>query len=321
MTDVDQGKPLVSVIMPCYQGARFISQALASVAAQTYRPIEAVVVDDGSSDESAEIVSDFNCPDTSVRLIRSETNQGIPITRNIAIDHAEGELIAFLDQDDLWLPHKIETQVRALQQQTPDARGIVCADILLQDLARRPEGPMRLIERASERFNDMNEDAVLAQLLKRNFISSVTVLASKEAVDSVGKFDPDLTGGADDWDLWLRIAERYPLVYVPEALAIYRVHGDNYTALPRMHGDEKRILDFWEQRRPDLADSIRLSRAKMTYHEGLHAFADRDWRQAAARASAAVRSAPLTMEFWPLLLKSTFKALAHGVWSPKASHS
>src|SRR5688500_924354 len=102
-------QPLVSVIIPVYNGARFLRAALESVFAQTYRPIEVIVVDDGSADDSGVIAQSF----PEVRYIRQE-NQGVAAARNNAIEAARGEFFAFLDQDDLWTPEKLRLQIEHL---------------------------------------------------------------------------------------------------------------------------------------------------------------------------------------------------------------
>ena len=104
-----QAQPLVSVIMTLYNGARYIEQALASIVAQTYRPLECIVIDDGSTDEGGAIAQRF-----SVRYVYQE-NRGIARARNRALGLAQGEFVAFLDHDDYWAPQKLELQVRYLQ--------------------------------------------------------------------------------------------------------------------------------------------------------------------------------------------------------------
>src|SRR5512143_3730544 len=105
-------EPLVSVVMPVYNGARYLRQALESALAQTYRPLEIVVVDDGSTDETPAILAEFG---TRIRALR-QPNSGSAAARNAALDAARGELIAFLDADDLWLPQKLAVQVEYLRE-------------------------------------------------------------------------------------------------------------------------------------------------------------------------------------------------------------
>jgi len=102
-------RPLVSVIIPVYNGARFIAEAIESVCAQNYDPMEIIVVDDGSIDETSSIVQSFK----DVRYIRQK-NQGVAVARNTGIENSRGELIAFLDADDYWAPNKLGIQVNCL---------------------------------------------------------------------------------------------------------------------------------------------------------------------------------------------------------------
>src|SRR5512143_4014499 len=104
-------EPLVSVVMPVYNGARYLRQALESALNQTYRPLEIIVVDDGSTDETSAILAEFG---SRIRAIRQK-NPGSAAARNAALQAAHGEIIAFLDADDLWLPQKLEVQVAYLR--------------------------------------------------------------------------------------------------------------------------------------------------------------------------------------------------------------
>jgi glycosyltransferase involved in cell wall biosynthesis len=104
----------VTVVIPCYNGAPFISETVASAIGQTHKPIEIIVVDDGSTDDSAAIAESFGPP---VRVIR-QANQGESVARNRGIDSAIGDWVAFLDADDLWVPHKLEQQLKAIDERT-----------------------------------------------------------------------------------------------------------------------------------------------------------------------------------------------------------
>jgi glycosyltransferase involved in cell wall biosynthesis len=106
-----ENNPLISVIVPVYNGRRFLAETIQSVLAQTYRPVEVVAVDDGSTDGSAAIVESFS----SVICIQ-QSNQGVAAARNRGVEASQGELLAFLDQDDLWVEEKLEKQVAYLQQ-------------------------------------------------------------------------------------------------------------------------------------------------------------------------------------------------------------
>lgn len=105
-------KPTVSVVIPCYNGAKYLRETLDSVLAQTYQVLEVLVIDDGSTDDSAAIAESYGPP---IRMIR-QPNQGESIARNRGIEEAKGDWIAFLDADDLWLPSKIEQQIRFLEE-------------------------------------------------------------------------------------------------------------------------------------------------------------------------------------------------------------
>src|SRR5690625_4493762 len=111
-----ENEPLISVITPAYNAARFISETIDSVRQQTYLNWEMIIVDDCSTDRTAEIVEEYIQKDHRIHFIQLEKNSGSAIARNTAMDHAKGDFIAFLDSDDLWYPEKLEKQLKFMQK-------------------------------------------------------------------------------------------------------------------------------------------------------------------------------------------------------------
>jgi glycosyltransferase involved in cell wall biosynthesis len=228
-------RPLVSVVIPVYNGARFLAQAIDSVLAQTYPAIEVVVVDDGSTDDSRDLIARYG--DRVVAV--SQANGGVARARNAGIRASRGELVAFLDQDDWWRPEKIAAQVRVFQ--SDGAIGLVHTGVGHYDEKAQAfvgrlnphDTPHELVGRCYER------------LLLGNSIYNATVMVRRAALDVVGHFDASIAGNTvADYELWLRLAQRFALAYVPEELAVFRLHADQGTWKRRdMLAAELRVVE------------------------------------------------------------------------------
>ncbi len=210
--------PLVSVIIPNYNYGRYLGQAIDSVLAQSYRPVELLVIDDGSTDGSDEVVRRYG---ERVRWLR-QGRGGVSAARNRGAQESRGGLLAFLDADDRWLPAKLERQVaRWLAEPT---LGLVhCGVELIDETGRHLSFGL-----------DGVAGWVAKDLLLFRRATVVTggsgALVTREAFEAVGGFDPRLSTSAD-WDFYYRIAMRQRFGFVPEALVQMRVHDCN------MHAD------------------------------------------------------------------------------------
>jgi glycosyltransferase involved in cell wall biosynthesis len=201
--------------MPTYNRAAYIADAVRSVQAQTYPHVEIIVADDGSNDNTAEIVAQFGSAVVYLPL----THRGQPAaTRNAALRVAKGEYIAFLDSDDLFLPGRLARQVSALIEH-PDAGLVYSNGYFFREDPETPTG--HVLDGLPT-----PSGAALADLLRGNFLTSPVVLIRRRCLDSVGGFDerPEFFA-VEDYDLWLRIAARFPMVYVPGDVAAIRRHG------------------------------------------------------------------------------------------------
>lgn len=214
--------PQVTVIMNCLNGEKFLPEALASLAAQTFQDFEIVFWDNGSSDASARIASDYG---PQLRYFRSDRTVSLGAARNLAIARARGEYIAFLDCDDLWRPRKLEKQI-ALMRSNP-ALGLVATDT---EIVKDRKVLYRLFEQSQPA-----RGMVFRELLERQWISMSSALLRKSAMDTTS-----LPDGAGTWfdeslnvceeaDLFYRIAHDYELDFVNEPLTVWRVHSDNTT--------------------------------------------------------------------------------------------
>ncbi|OEU66617.1 MAG: hypothetical protein BBJ57_02480 [Desulfobacterales bacterium PC51MH44] len=205
--------PKVSVIIPVYNGESYIAEAIESALTQTYRNFEIIVVNDGSTDSSYEKIKPYL---PFVKYIFQE-NQGVAAARNTAIKYSSGEFIAFLDQDDVWIAEKLELQVDYLLH-NPDV-GLVHSNMSYIN----EEG--KLIEREFD-FPSRIAGRCFGELFIKNKIAILTVFLRRDCLDRVGLFNVQFSG-VDDYDLLLRVSRYYPVGYINQFLAGYRLHGSN----------------------------------------------------------------------------------------------
>ena len=200
--------PTVSVVIPAYNAARYIGMALMSAQEQTFHDHELIVVDDGSSDDTAERAAAVAPEATILR----QPNGGPGRARNLGVARARGRLVAFLDADDVWFPDALATLV-GYAQRHPEA-GLVCA---------RLERPFRFTPRP---VRDEPPRARFCDIFHKRFQIHVgAVLLPRAVFAELGGFDERREIHVEDWDLWLRIAARHPVGYVPRAVLWNRPVG------------------------------------------------------------------------------------------------
>lgn len=201
---------LVSIIIPCYNGEAYLQEAIESALAQTYWPVEVIVVDDGSTDRSPEIAQRF-----PVRYIR-QPNRGLTKSRNLGVRKCRGSYVVFLDADDRLKPNAIKAGFRVLAEH-PECAMAVGDHIFVSREGRRLAGSHKKCLPASH----------YEALLKSNFIEMIsTVLFRRSVLEDVGGFDTGLRV-AEDYELYLRIAKDYPICCHPTVIAEYRMHQAN----------------------------------------------------------------------------------------------
>jgi glycosyltransferase involved in cell wall biosynthesis len=218
---MSESRPLVSVIMPTYNGAEFVGESIESVLAQTYEPIELAIVDDASSDDTPEIVADYarRHPDR-IRFRQFEGSAGPCRRRNDAIDLAQGSLLAWLDQDDLWVPQKTEREVDVLLER-PDV-GLVYSGYEAFDSETQELVPWR------DRESEAEGDILVPLFVRGCFVASPTTLFRREVLTRRGLRlrERDFSFG-DDYYLWLALSLDWQVARIDEVLAYYRRHGSN----------------------------------------------------------------------------------------------
>ena len=204
--------PQVSVIIPTHNRSEFLRSAIASVLSQAYQDFELIVVDDASTDTTAEVVASFN--DERIKFIRHETNQGGSAARNTGIRNSKGDYIAFLDDDDEWLPEKLSKQVQVLLSSPPE---VACVYTGWLDVDRST-GSILAKHIPSKRGN------LSKGLTAENSVGSTSaVLLKRACLRKVGLFDEDLPC-SQDYDLWIRLSKEFLFECVPEPLFKYCIH-------------------------------------------------------------------------------------------------
>jgi glycosyltransferase involved in cell wall biosynthesis len=251
------GRPLVSVITTTYNGEPFVGETLESVLAQTYEPIEHVLVDDGSTDATPRILDEYAArhPDR-VRVVKRNERAGPCRRRNEALDEARGELLAWLDHDDVWLPNKVERQVDVLDRE-PDV-GFVFTQWELFD-----HDTGRILERSQI---GPDGDTLERLVVEGCFIASSTVVWRREAMARRGLRlrETDFSWG-DDHTLWLELALDWRGALVDEVLTRLRRHGANESvrlAQRNMYPRSIELLDEFLEAHPEAANRLGAARRR-----------------------------------------------------------
>ena len=251
---------LVSVIMPCYNGEKFIGKAIESVINQTYQNWELIIVDDGSTDNSKKII-DHYLSDRRIIYIRHIRNKGIPVTRNTGINASHGDFIALLDQDDKWVPNKLDLQIDRFYISKPEI-GLVFGNI------NRIDSYGNIIHRAKNikiNFETINQRNLIRHLFLNCFIPSITVMIKRKCIKEVGAFDEDILWGGDDYDLWLRIISKFEITYINQVLAIRREHGNNYSTVEKSVKGNILLIKKILKKYPFIKNLINIKKARLFY--------------------------------------------------------
>jgi glycosyltransferase involved in cell wall biosynthesis len=221
--------PTVSVILPTFNRLQYLPDTIASIFGQTFQDWELLIADDGSDAETTAYLKTLDDP-PRVKLIQLLHTGKPAIVRNTALRAAQGEYVAFMDSDDIWMPKKLETQIASLR-----ARGD-CGwsqtKFVLVNASRNTRREMPVVA-----------GWILGPLLKTETVVALpSVVASRALLDQVGRFDEDLTM-CEDYDLWLRLAAHTQVDAIDEPLTIVRRHGQHYGNVATSFRDSIRVLD------------------------------------------------------------------------------
>lgn len=288
--------PLVSVVIPVYNGGRFLAETIESVLNQTYENIECLVINDGSNDNTSDVAKAFG---SKIRYF-DKPNGGVSSARNVGIENSRGDLVAFLDADDLWLPKKIEVQVELFCKN--DNVGLVYSGVKMIDEYGVLTGEVH------DKFEKDPVTRIL--LLQTPVFITMTGVIPKKVFKAIGNFDENLSTSADA-DMVCRIAEQFRLIVVEQPLALYRRHfGQMHHNLTALERDAYILFDknFTGEDVPERLSRIR-SRAYSNLETILSAgyFGEGNYRASVAHFIKALKYNPVTtFERFVTVLRSRF---------------
>jgi len=294
--------PQVSIIIPTFNCAHYLERAIESVLAQTFTDYEIIVADDGSTDNTRELIGRY---DGRINYLY-QTNRGLSSARNLALSKASGDLIAYVDADDMWYPHKLETQVGFLA--THPECGFVHSDFTVIDEANRV---------THRRFNhepprQVPQGACLMDLLRRCHIQIPTVVERRDCFDRAGNFDERLKN-VQDYFHWISVAMNGMAIgYVDEPLAMYRRTAGSLSSSQRWVLEDLVAMFhiLLRNRRLTLRcgrDGVDIIRRRLHCTQRALAYLERaagDLDPARRRILGLIRESPLRTELYLDLLKS-----------------
>ena len=276
--------PLLSVIIPTYNRADYIALTIESVLKQTYDNIEVIVIDDGSTDNTAQVVKPFA---RKVRYVL-QANAERGASRNHGLRLAKGKYIAFLDSDDLWLPDKAAAGIHFLER-NPEV-GLLCTDALQINGSGKETGTLRAHGMSGR---------VTGRLLQKNFVIMPTHLARTSVVREIGGFREERElSGSEDWEMWVRLSIVADVAYIPEITAKYRVHTANTMSsaagMQRSMGRAAQLFRQSEQLAHSYGRSLRKMDANIALVNAINYCSQGDRRRSVRLLTDAFSSDPTT---------------------------
>lgn len=297
--------PKVSALVPTYNCAAYLPKALDSALAQTFDDLEVIVIDDGSTDNTREIVERYQQANPGKIVYIYQKNQGISFARNAGMRISRGEYFALLDADDQWLPDHLKESVAVLEA-NPGA-GVVHSNItFIRENGEAMETPVRRKEFLSGQvFRNI--------FLRDADISCPTVVFRKACCDKVGLFDEQLSRlGCEDRELWLRIAQHYPFAYIDKVLALYLVRSSSVSRnMEKMIKARMYVVDKFC---PPGADNKlrRLALGKIHHELGDTALFSRNFTLALQEYFRSITFVPCSFRTWVNLLKALLRIKVKG---------
>lgn len=297
--------PRVSVTIPTFNCARFLVRAISTALSQTYTDYEIIVVDDGSTDGTRDVVAQFG---DRVQYLY-QPNGGLSSARNLALSRASGEFIAYLDADDMWYPHKLERQVAFLDAHKEC--GLVHSDVTIIS-----DTDDVICYRANqETLREVPEGYCTLDLLRRCHIQVPTVLERRNCIERVGNFDERLKT-AQDYLHWIRIAtEGWAIGYIAEPLAMYRRTASSLSSSPRrvledfviifeaLAAEKSLVLKYGQEATDIIRSRLYAARRELAYLDRQEGWTGNSVRHTVSL----VRQWPLRAELYMDLFKACFR--------------
>lgn len=266
----DNATPLVSVVIPTYNHARYLRRALQSVIDQTYTNWEAIVIDNHSKDNTDEVMASF--ADPRITYLKIHNNGVIAASRNAGIREAKGEWIAFLDSDDWWTVDKLQACFDCIDDQV---------DLVYHDL-EIVRDPPALIRRNAIKTWQVKKPVLIDLLLKGNAIANSSVVVRKSMLEKIGGINMSVEMiAAEDYNTWMRIAQiTDQFVYLPRRLGYYLTHNQSISqkdmSIPGRVAAAEFIHLLDDQQKNKLEANFRYTRGRFNYLAGNHAKAKED---------------------------------------------
>lgn len=301
-TEIESSIPLVSIVVPTYNHATFLKDAINSMRAQTYTHWQAIIVNNFSADDTIDVITEFN--DDRIHLINFRNEGIIAASRNQGIFHATGEFVAFLDSDDTWYPEKLAACVSVLQ----DGNDLVCHGELWVGESSRPR-EVRYGPRSRATYNQL--------LYRGNCISTSATVVRRSVLTALNGFSErsDFVT-AEDYELWLRISKQTQhIAFIPDVLGEFRRHGGNASnaVLRNMLAEMAVINDHFSRQDSSTVNRLRQRhrRGRAYYGAGRSLDASGDSMQALRLFARSFATSPFVLRLYPAILL----AFAHLVTS------
>lgn len=321
--------PLVSVIMPVYNTAQYIGDAIDSVLSQDYPNKELIIIDDGSTDGTVDIIRRYQ---PAITLL-TQKNQGSAVARNAGLDAARGDYVAFLDSDDIWLPGKLTAQVKYMEQHPqigmsygrwkvwkPGPDGQFNAPASFKHTVTDSAAPVGIVKEGSGWLYN--------RLLFTSLLHTITVIARRDLINKVGTFDTALKRG-QDYDYWLRASRLTEIHQLDQTFALYRLHGDGCAKKwPHVNYEKvvvENALSRWGLEGPtgELTTKTDMQRrlADICFSFGYHHYWEGSPRLAVSAFRQCLGYRPGHLAAWRYLAMSLFKSITKpsGQGSPAVS--
>jgi glycosyltransferase involved in cell wall biosynthesis len=288
--------PRISVIIPTYNRQSLVLQAIETVLAQTFQDFEVIVVDDGSTDATEQCLEQFKG-----KIVYLKTaNRGVAAARNSGIRLAGGEFICFLDSDDVWEPSKLQAQIEFADANPQYA--LIATEVRALDVSQKLAGGGKAA------IYQIKNGMVADSLLFGNWIFTSSVMVRRSALDITGWFDEDVGQFGEDWLLWMKIAVRFPIYFIPDVLSFYRFQEDSlsvyrpeaqFVSLMKCVSRLAELPYFKE--RPDLIRRVQYRICMIRANSNLY---NREYRLAGAKIRSALMLNRWSLSPYALMLKS-----------------
>jgi glycosyltransferase involved in cell wall biosynthesis len=291
----------ISVIIPVYNRELLLSEAIESALSQTYKNFEIIIIDDGSTDGSRDIIQSYHQRYPAIIKTARISNSGPAAARNYGASLAAGDLLSFLDSDDIWSPNKLELQAKTMER-SPQF-------VLIYAFYKHFfENGQRENNNELVRTKEAPQGNILSKLLMSCFISTITVLLKKNIFLEMGGFN-ELIHIGEDYDLWLRIANKHQIGCVPEVLAWYRQHADNIMKSDFINDipSDTKIVEGFIENNPEVLKKINYSlllrRLSAPYFDRAYYYVHNgQLQEARAAILCAIKRYPWKLDYYRYLL-------------------